>query len=56
MEKKIFENVMVTIENDKTKKKIWLEEYTENNKVVGYKVQKDIEYKLPPVKENEIKQ
>jgi hypothetical protein len=49
MSKKIFENTVVTIENQKHKKMIWLEEsFDENGKHVKYKVQKSIQYKEHP--------
>ena len=49
MPKKIFENVVVTIANHKSIKKIWLEEDVDDNgKHIKYKVQKSIQYKEHP--------
>lgn len=46
MKKKIFENCVVSIENGKSRRVIWLEEYSDDNgKITGYKVQKSIQPK-----------
>jgi hypothetical protein len=45
MEKKIFENVIVTISSGKSIKKLWIEEHSENGTPVKYKICKNIQYK-----------
>lgn len=45
MRRKIFENCVVTIENDKTKKMMWLEEHINEKGKTTYHTQKIVEYK-----------
>jgi hypothetical protein len=46
MEKKIFEDVIVTISSGKSIKKLWIEEQLDdNNRPIKYKICKNIQYK-----------
>jgi hypothetical protein len=56
MIRKIFENCVVSIENAKSRKVLWLEEHTDDNgKIIGYKVQKSIQPKSDVDHLNELK-
>ena len=45
MEKKIFQDVIVTINSKFGKKTMWLEEHSENGILIKYKICKNIQYK-----------
>lgn len=56
MNRKVFEDCVVSIENGKSRKVLWLEEHSNNDgKVIGYKIQKSIQPKSDTNHLNELK-